>query len=168
MNPSAMQAFYPGGFSSFGMDPRNFNAMFSEMVEPMATFSTQITNAPSEIKKTGPRPIMPRVDCCDTDECFCVWVDLCGCEKKDVSASIVDGQLHIEATKAECCTIKDFTGKNPHWIMNERNTGKFARTIKLPSNVLASSKCATFKDGVLHMKFDKVEGDPSGVVKLVL
>ena len=77
-----MQAFYPGGFSSFGMDPRNFNAMFSEMVEPMATFSTQITNAPSEIKKTGPRPIMPRVDCCDTDECFCVWVDLCVVRRK--------------------------------------------------------------------------------------
>ena len=166
MNPSAMQAFYPRGFSSFGMDPLNVNSMFSELVEPLANLSSQFTNFPTELRKAGPRPIMPRVDCCDTDECFCVWLDLCGCEKKDVTASIIDGQLHIEATKAEPSIIKDF--KNPRWVMNERNIGKFSRTIKLPANVVASTKCATFKDDVLHLKFDKIEGEPSGVIKLVL
>jgi HSP20 family protein len=79
-------------------------------------------------------------------------VELPGMSKDDIEISLHDGTLTIGGErKAKCESNGDSATRT------ERFTGKFRRTITLPTRVDANKVNATYKDGILTVTLPKAE-----------
>jgi len=68
--------------------------------------------------------------------------------ERDVQVSIVDGALHIRAERRQQHTVED-----RHMRRSELRYGSFSRTIALPAGTKESDIKATYKDGLLEVRF---------------
>lgn len=95
-----------------------------------------------------------RLDVKETPQEVIVDADLPGVPKESIKASVdEDGLLNIRAEKREERTEREPSGE---WTWRERHSGLVQRSIQLPKSVDAGQAAqAEFKDGVLHMKFNK-------------
>lgn len=96
-----------------------------------------------------------RVDIEETENDVIVSCDLPGLESKDDVTITIDQQmLHISGMiKREEKTSQG----NMH--RQERITGRFHRTISLPSPVSEEGAMATYKNGVLEIKMPKIKNE---------
>jgi HSP20 family protein len=85
------------------------------------------------------------IDVEETDTQYCIYADLPGINKSEVSISFEDNTLNI------ACTRPVKTGKYP---IQERFNGKAQRSIRFIDADQDSCK-ATMKDGVLIVTIDK-------------
>jgi len=83
---------------------------------------------------------------------YCVCVDLPGFCKEDISISIDNFVLKVDAFKKECHVGE--AGVN--YYRRERAYGKCSRSLKLPSNINQETVTCDFKNGVLIIKLPKV------------
>jgi HSP20 family protein len=68
--------------------------------------------------------------------------------EKDVTVDVVDGELVIRAQRSE-----SRSSEKRHVHRSEFRYGSFTRMIPLPSGVDESTMAATYKDGILEVRF---------------
>ena len=93
----------------------------------------------------------PALDLYQSNDNLVAIVELPGMRKEDIEISLHDGTLTISGERGTRAT----NGENAE--RTERLSGKFRRSITLPSRVDASKVSATYKDGILTVALPKAE-----------
>jgi HSP20 family protein len=94
----------------------------------------------------------PAVDVYETKDDLVVTAELPGVQEKEVHLSIVGDLLSLRGQRLSGHAVKD---ENHDRI--ERWSGSFERHIQLPIPVQADKVRATYRDGVLEIRFPKIE-----------
>jgi len=95
----------------------------------------------------------PRVDIKEKKGSYEITAELPGVDKKDVSVTLENGVLTIEASTEQESTEE----KEGKVLRKERRSGKFMRSFNLGANVKESDISANFKNGVLTLTMPKTE-----------
>ena len=93
----------------------------------------------------------PALDLYQSNDNIVAQVELPGMRKEDIEISLQDGMLTISGER------KEETGPEEGATRTERYTGKFRRSITLPSRVDVNKVGATYKDGILTVTLPKAE-----------
>jgi len=94
----------------------------------------------------------PALDLYQNNDNVVAVVELPGMRKEDIEISLHDGTLTIGGER------KSETGTNgENATRTERFSGKFRRTVTLPTRVDANKVNATYKDGILIVTLPKAE-----------
>jgi HSP20 family protein len=93
----------------------------------------------------------PALDLHHNSENIVAVVELPGLQKEDIEISLHDGALIISGER------KDESTQENGATRTERSTGKFRRTVTLPTRVDAKQVSATYKDGILTVTLPKAE-----------
>jgi HSP20 family protein len=93
----------------------------------------------------------PALDLYQNNDNIVAVVELPGMRKEDIEISLQDGMLTISGER------KEEYGKEDGATRSERSTGKFRRSITLPTRVDANKVNATYKDGILTVTLPKAE-----------
>ncbi|MBF0431361.1 MAG: Hsp20/alpha crystallin family protein [Fibrobacteria bacterium] len=100
----------------------------------------------------GGKISFPFVNLYDTDIEMLMQIELPGMSKDDITVTYVDGDLKVAGNR------KPFSVDGQYeLIRNERSTGAFERSYKLPVTVLNDRITADFANGVLTIKLPKAE-----------
>ena len=75
-----------------------------------------------------------------------------GMTKDEIDVSIDENVLTIRAE-----TKNSATGESENFLLRERRTGTYYRSLRLPDTVDYDSAETTFKDGVLTIRLPKLE-----------
>lgn len=98
----------------------------------------------------------------DADEVI-IAADLPGIEKPEVSIRLVDPQiLEIRIEKKVDYEEKE----EPSYYVRERIVGNMQRRVYLPSEVVDEGASATFRNGVLEVRFKKLARDTGTVIPI--
>ena len=93
----------------------------------------------------------PPLDLHESNDHIVAVVELPGMRKEDIEISLQDGMLTISGER------KEETSQENGATRTERYTGKFRRSISLPSRVDGNKVSATYKDGILTVTLPKAE-----------
>ena len=93
----------------------------------------------------------PPLDLYQNNDNIVAVVELPGMKKDDIEISLQDGTLIISGER------KEETSQENGATRTERSTGKFRRSITLPTRVDANKVSATYKDGILTVTLPKAE-----------
>ena len=93
----------------------------------------------------------PALDLYQNNDNVVAVVELPGMRKEDIDISLHDGMLTIAGERQ----ISSGEGENAE--RTERFSGKFRRSISLPTRVDASKVNASYKDGILTVTLPKAE-----------
>jgi len=93
----------------------------------------------------------PALDLYQNNDNVVAVVELPGLRKEDIEISLQDGTLTISGERKEEATQENGAART------ERFTGKFRRSISLPTRVDANNVSATYKDGILTVTLPKAE-----------
>jgi len=96
----------------------------------------------------------PALDLYQNNDNVVAIVELPGLRKEDIEISLHDGTLTI-AGERKSETVGNGNGDSA--TRTERFTGKFRRSITLPTRVDANKVNATYKDGILTVTLPKAE-----------
>lgn len=118
--------------------------------------------SPSVSKEMASDFFSPRVDIKEKKKKYEITADLPGVDKDDLSVTLEDGVLTIEASTNEEKTEEE-DGKV---IRKERRSGKFMRSFNLGLDVKEGDISAKFKDGVLTLNVPKAEAGVSQPKKI--
>lgn len=123
-----------------------------------------VFQAPSTAANTGPNLFSPRVDIKDKKDHYEIVADLPGVDKDNLSVTLENGVLTIEANTTEEKTEKD----DGRVIRRERRTGKYVRSFTLGSDVKESEIKADFKNGVLKLRAPKMVEEATKKVEIAV
>ena len=108
--------------------------------------------APVKSEATRPGKVfLPPVDIYETEEAIVVLADMPGVAADKVTIDVKDGQLTISGE------ISPPHGAQEHLLLQEYDTGNFAREFTLGQLVDQNRIAAAMKDGVLRLTLPKVE-----------
>jgi len=93
----------------------------------------------------------PALDLHQSNDNIVAVVEVPGMRKEDIEISLQDGMLIISGER------KEETKQENGSTRTERYTGKFRRSITLPSRVDVNKVNATYKDGILTVTLPKAE-----------
>jgi HSP20 family protein len=93
----------------------------------------------------------PALDLYQNNDNIVAVVELPGMRKEEIEISHQDGTLLISGER------QDRTSPENGTTRTERCTGKFRRSIKLPTRVEVNKVNATYKDGILTVTLPKAE-----------
>ena len=93
----------------------------------------------------------PALDLHQSNDNIVAVVELPGMRKEEIEISLQDGMLIISGER------KEETRPENGATRTERYTGKFRRSITLPSPVDVNKVSATYKDGILTVTLPKAE-----------
>ena len=93
----------------------------------------------------------PALDLYQNNDNVVAIVELPGMRKEDIEISLQDGMLTIGGER------KTESGNDENATRTERFSGKFRRSITLPTRVDANKVSATYKDGILTVTLPKAE-----------
>ena len=93
----------------------------------------------------------PALDLFQNNDNIVAVVELPGMRKEDIDISLQDGVLIISGERP------DKTGEENGASRTERSSGKFRRSITLPTQVDVNRVNATYKDGILTVTLPKAE-----------
>ncbi len=97
-----------------------------------------------------------RVDEYHEDGALVVRADLPGIDPdNDVTLTVSDGVLHIEAERRE-----EEHKEDKGYVHRELRYGSFARALQLPEGVAESDIVATYKDGILEIRIPAPTHEP--------
>jgi len=85
------------------------------------------------------------VDIHEDDDGYTLWFDVPGVDKKDIRVEVEEGTLSVRGQRS----IKD------EGIYQERTSGEFSRSFKLPENVGREDVSAKLENGVLKIRLLK-------------
>lgn len=94
----------------------------------------------------------PAVDVFEEKGEIVAKADLPGIEKDEVEVNVSDHRLTIQGEKK-----KEQETKEENYYYAERSYGSFCRSIDLPEGVDTAKAKASFKNGVLEIRFPKTE-----------
>ena len=101
------------------------------------------------------------VDIYEDDHDLHVDVELPGFEQKQITATLEDGLLHLQAQRDQ-----DKETKEENYFLRQRSFGKWQRTIKLPIDVEPDNVQATYKDGLLKVTLNKLARQQSRKIEI--
>ena len=127
------------------MMPDNENNLFDDFAKHFEKFWNDGLSSPSNIKTM-------KTDVVETSDGVELTIDLPGYEKDEVNIELDKGYLNISASKNEESEEKDKTG---NYIRRERHFGKCSRSFYVGENLSQEDIKASFKNGVLTIKFPK-------------
>lgn len=93
----------------------------------------------------------PALDLYQTNDNVVAIVELPGMRKEEIEISLQDGMLTIAGER------NTESGQENGATRTERFTGKFRRSITMPSRVDANKVTATYRDGILTVTLPKAE-----------
>lgn len=93
----------------------------------------------------------PALDLYQSTDNIVAVVELPGMRKEDIEISLQDGTLIISGERKEATAPESDTTRT------ERFTGKFRRSVTLPTRIDANKVSANYKDGVLTVTLPKAE-----------
>ena len=93
----------------------------------------------------------PALDLYQNNDNVVAIVELPGMRKEEIEISLQDGTLTISGER------KEEAGQENGATRTERCTGKFRRSITLPTRVDVNKVSATYKDGILTVTLPKAE-----------
>jgi len=99
----------------------------------------------------------PVVDVYESNGELVVKAELPGMKREDIDVSYRDGMLTIQGERKEEKEVKE-----GNYHRRESAYGAFKRVIQLPYEVKAEDAKATYKDGVLEIRFPKLEEKEKG------
>jgi len=82
-----------------------------------------------------------------------VTFELPGVSRDKIAINVFDNRLTISGE------VATFFGENCGYIVRERRTGPFVRTLALPANISLESIEAAMEDGVLTVSFPRIPLD---------
>jgi len=94
----------------------------------------------------------PALDLYQNNDNVVAVVELPGMRKEDIEISLHDGALTIAGERKS-----EAVGNGESAPRTERFTGKFRRSVTLPTRVDANKVNATYKDGILTVTLPKAE-----------
>ena len=101
---------------------------------------------------------MMKTDVRETEDSYEVDIDLPGFKKDEITASLKDGYLTIEAAKG---LDKDEEDKKGTYIRRERYAGACSRSFYVGEGVTEEDIKAEFKHGILTLVVPKKEAKPA-------
>ena len=101
------------------------------------------------------RGAMP-LDVIERGDAFEIRASLPGIKPEDVQITVQGDVLTIRGTTASEQERKD-DGDNENWILRERRSGSFYRSLTLPAPLDADGATARFEQGVLVLEIPKAE-----------
>jgi len=93
----------------------------------------------------------PALDLYQNNDNVVAVVEVPGMRKEDIDISLHDGMLTIAGER------QTSSGEGENSERTERYSGKFRRSITLPTRVDAGKVSATYKDGILTITLPKAE-----------
>jgi HSP20 family protein len=94
---------------------------------------------------------VPALDMFETPKEYVVRVEVPGIHKENLDINLTGNVLKITGKKDEV-----HEGAGEAYLWKERETGKFVRTLRLPTPVEEGKVEATYQDGILTLKLPKV------------
>ncbi len=107
---------------------------------------------PEHLLPRGMVSVQPALDVYEDKGDVIVKAEVPGLSKADLDVNISGSTLTIKGEKK-----KEEEVKHENYYRCERSHGSFARTIELPAEVKADQAKATFKNGVLEIRFPMTE-----------
>jgi len=104
---------------------------------------------------------LPEIDVIDKGKQILIKADVAGIEEKDIDVNLENSILTISGKRIE---ENKESGKN--FVVSERRSGSFTRSINLPSGVKAEDISADLKNGVLRITVNKGEQVDSKQIKI--
>ena len=104
---------------------------------------------------------IPEIDVIDEREQIIIKADVAGIDEKDLDVNLENNILTISGKRFE--ERKD-SGKN--FVVSERKSGSFTRSVNLPAGVRAEDISADLKKGVLQITVKKGEQIESKQIKI--
>jgi HSP20 family protein len=95
------------------------------------------------------------VDVQETADAYVIHTSVPGVKQEDVSISLLGATLTIRGERKEQRSEE----REGRWLIRERQSGAFQRSITLPGAVDGDNATADFKDGVLTVSLPKAESD---------
>ena len=134
----------------------------TEMERRLHAFGKDVQNLVRRVTDINAEEgFVPELDVCDTGETYFIFADLPGMSKDEIELKIKDGILTI---KGERTTIaeSDYTV-----IRRERSSGHFSRAVTLPDYIGSKDVKASFRKGVLEIRFPKIsDGTTESSIKI--
>ena len=131
------------------------DTIFSDLFDD--PFFSGLRHAASQVGDAGSPASLLSTDVRETDNAYDVDIDLPGYNKDDIAVELHDGYLTVSAHKDEKHDENDEGGK---WIRRERYVGDSSRSFYVGDEVKDSNIHASYKDGTLSLKIDKVTPKP--------
>jgi HSP20 family protein len=103
----------------------------------------------------------PSLDLAETDTTVEVRMDLPGVKAKDIDIQIHGNLLTVTAQRED---EKEEKGRTFHRV--ERHSGRFSRSLTLPSPVVESEVAAEYHDGVLSITLPKTDESKAHKIKV--
>lgn len=104
---------------------------------------------------------MMKTDVRELDNSYIIDVDLPGVEKENIKIDVEDGYLNINA-RVESSNNEDSNGT---FIRRERYVGECSRSFYIGEDIRDEDINASFKNGILSLRFPKVEEKPNKTEK---
>ncbi|MDD4254499.1 MAG: Hsp20/alpha crystallin family protein [Methanofollis sp.] len=142
---------------------RDFDEVMNEMrAEMEGRFQSLIAESAPARALPMLRGEGPRVDVYTHEDEVIVVADFPGAEKENISLRLINPRLlEIAAVQKE-----EREGGEEGYVMRERFYGTMKRVVSLPAEVREESASATFKNGVLEVRFKKVEVEKGAVIPI--
>jgi HSP20 family protein len=106
-----------------------------------------------EAPRPGGAPAGLAIDIRETPQAFVVKASVPGVRPEDVDITVLGDTLRITGQHQEQSEVEP----NARWLIRERRSGTFERTVRLPTGVQSGAAEADFKDGVLTVTLPKAE-----------
>jgi HSP20 family protein len=106
--------------------------------------------------------ITPAIDIFEEGDSLVVKAELPGIRKEDVSVRLVDNNLVISGEKKAEERVE-----RSNYLRLERTQGSFSRTLSMPEGVDYEAARASFRDGVLEIRFPRT-GDTGAVRQIAI
>ena len=107
--------------------------------------------SPVRYAENADRSYVPAMDIVENENAYEVRTDLPGISKEDLSVSVKDDVLTIEASSK----VENVEKEGEKVIRSERRSGKYVRSLRLGKSVDASNISADYTDGVLKLTLPK-------------
>ena len=98
------------------------------------------------------RSALPALDLYQTDDQVVLKAALPGVKPEDIQISVTNGVLNLRGEVHE-----DKQDKTHTYLIRERRSGSFQRSLTLPTHVNVDQAQATFEDGLLVLTLPKAE-----------
>lgn len=105
------------------------------------------------IEEAANENLIPAIDVVERDNDFVVRTDLPGVKKEDINITMENGVLTIAAEYTNEHEQKD----GARLIRQERRYGRYARSLRLGTQINEKGVKANYKDGVLELILPKAE-----------
>lgn len=129
---------------------RDFDEVFDRFFGPTFPFAPVGLEPP--VLRTRELTWMPALDLVEIEKEYVVRLEVPGVPRENLDVHLEDAVLtltgHRELAKKE---------ETENYLWEEREAGKFVRTIRLPKAVEANKIEATYADGVLTVRLPKIQ-----------